>query len=840
MFNSGSEIAYNDISHSNLIADDCGLLYTVGGPYNMTIHHNWLHDTYSRGSLYKAAGIYLDNDAEAFLVHHDVVWNTEWSSIQINLDGTNIDVFNNTLWDASAAMGAWHREGTQFTDVRVWNNLADNGAWEPQSDKQNNFTTYGDPFQDFAGRNFVPKAGSGPIDYGRPIEGITGTHYGLAPDAGAYEYGAPSWKAGIDWDPALGPDVCASPGVYLEKDGFVVVEGESAPEPGAAWRISEGTGDGSLGYGFLEYTGPDQMDAPEDSTLTPFQFEITHPGIYQILVRSNSGSGFWVKSDADQFYGSNQEETFAVDTGTVALLGLGSDHWTWESYGEFGEADSLNLFAVFENSGVYKFHFAGMQQGSRIDRIALFQDVRALIALDTATNESPLSCEDDLSGIFWASGRTLEVTLTDQGMALDGLEDDEWQYSDTVHALQNPGYSEAPGSGDLSLIFRVAYDPVYFYFLGEVTDDHLSGSDRIGLFFNPDNQHEILGRYGEDARSFVVEYGSPEERFAWTETLDGYLIEARIPWSQIFPAGRTPLAGDVLGFEVQLDDADLEETIEHSVAWANDTPYDFSPLDTRKFGLIRLKPAEYKYVSKSGWEVIYADSEEAPGSKEKVIDGNPLSNWQTKWRGGHDPLPHELQIDFKEPLNVKDLHYLPNQNAFGPDGSIGAYEIFVSDNPGEWGEPVAQGELEWPEDLETNYKGLHVISLDQVTRGQYLRLAILSEAQNDPEVHMTSIAELDVVTGILSSEDSHWASGIKQIRIYPNPVVGDQLYVEFPRDLENGTVSLYTLQGKVVHEKISETGERVVFHIDSSLPRGMYLLRVSTEDTLFVEKIILQ
>ena len=87
------EIGYNDVYKSNLIADDCATFYTVGGPQNTEIHHNWFHDTASRGDKKKAAGIYLDNDAEAFSVHHNVVWNTEWTGVQINWDGKDIDVF---------------------------------------------------------------------------------------------------------------------------------------------------------------------------------------------------------------------------------------------------------------------------------------------------------------------------------------------------------------------------------------------------------------------------------------------------------------------------------------------------------------------------------------------------------------------------------------------------------------------------------------------------------------------------------------------------------------------------------------------------------------------------
>ncbi|MEM9527935.1 MAG: right-handed parallel beta-helix repeat-containing protein [Bacteroidota bacterium] len=198
----GSRVAYNDVSHSNLIADDCALLYTIGMNLNMEIDHNWFHDTESRGDLKKAAGIYLDNDAGDVKVHHNVVYNTEWSSIQINWNGTDLDIFNNTIWDGSAAFGAWHKPGTAFSNVKVWNNLTNKNSLEPQSDKQNNLVMAegASPFTAENDLDWTLKSGTGAIDFGREIAGITDGFTGSAPDAGAYEFGNERWLAGVLWD----------------------------------------------------------------------------------------------------------------------------------------------------------------------------------------------------------------------------------------------------------------------------------------------------------------------------------------------------------------------------------------------------------------------------------------------------------------------------------------------------------------------------------------------------------------------------------------------------------------------------------------------------------------
>jgi len=211
----GSEVAFNDFSYSNLIADDCALLYTIGENLNMDIHHNWFHDAEGRGKLKKAAGIYLDNDAGNVRVYRNVVWNVEWTNVQINWNGTDIDIFNNTLVKADGGtMGAWHKDGTQFSNVRVWNNITDiyasdqggnqetEGTWEPQSDKQNNLVSK-ESFENWELNNFHLKAGSEAVDYGRVISGYTDGYVGAAPDVGAYELGD-TWVPGVDWDTAQG------------------------------------------------------------------------------------------------------------------------------------------------------------------------------------------------------------------------------------------------------------------------------------------------------------------------------------------------------------------------------------------------------------------------------------------------------------------------------------------------------------------------------------------------------------------------------------------------------------------------------------------------------------
>ncbi|MEM9847641.1 MAG: right-handed parallel beta-helix repeat-containing protein [Bacteroidota bacterium] len=191
------EIAYNDISSCMRINNDGGIFYVVGNDdeKNSTIHHNWFHDTY--GPDYadgRSAGIYLDNRSKSYDVHHNVVWNIDWSGVQMNWDANNNDIFNNTFWNVDQAMGIWLNGYVQENN-RVWNNYANVGGWEGQ-DFRANIIDASNPFMDVTKDDFRPKTNSALVDQGIVIAGITDGYVGNAPDVGAYESGSEFWVAG--------------------------------------------------------------------------------------------------------------------------------------------------------------------------------------------------------------------------------------------------------------------------------------------------------------------------------------------------------------------------------------------------------------------------------------------------------------------------------------------------------------------------------------------------------------------------------------------------------------------------------------------------------------------
>jgi PKD repeat protein len=141
-------------------------------------------------------------------------------------------------------------------------------------------------------------------------------------------------------------------------------------------------------------------------------------------------------------------------------------------------------------------------------------------------------------------------------------------------------------------------------------------------------------------------------------------------------------------------------------------------------------------IPKTNWSLWFADSQELVGENGAAVnafDGNTSTIWHTKWFGGSDPIPHEIQINLGAVYNVSGFRYLPRQGV-GVNGRIKDWEFYVSTDGTNWGSAVATGTF-------VNSVAEKEISFTPKT-GQYVRLRALSEVNNNP---WTSMAEITVL-----------------------------------------------------------------------------------------------
>jgi hypothetical protein len=134
-----------------------------------------------------------------------------------------------------------------------------------------------------------------------------------------------------------------------------------------------------------------------------------------------------------------------------------------------------------------------------------------------------------------------------------------------------------------------------------------------------------------------------------------------------------------------------------------------------------------------GGKIIGCDSE-APGCEAaKAIDGNPSTIWHTQYEPAQPDYPHELKVDLGHSVGIRGLLYLPRQNM--QNGWISEYEVYVSDDPVVWGNPIHRGTLARNNNRST-------ISFAKPIQGRYVRFVALKGIDGQK---FASIAELDIV-----------------------------------------------------------------------------------------------
>jgi hypothetical protein len=163
-------------------------------------------------------------------------------------------------------------------------------------------------------------------------------------------------------------------------------------------------------------------------------------------------------------------------------------------------------------------------------------------------------------------------------------------------------------------------------------------------------------------------------------------------------------------------------------------------ITTAQSGLYTIYSPLSEFQQPDNTTISFVDSEELThaqsGSATNAIDGNTSTFWHTEWFTTTKQYPHEIQIDYGEPLNVLGFEYLPRQDG-SLNGTIANYEIYVSNSTTNWGTSVASGTWAYNNDLKTVYFS--------EKQGRYLRLVALSEGGGNP---WASAAELRGLTEI--------------------------------------------------------------------------------------------
>jgi len=159
-----------------------------------------------------------------------------------------------------------------------------------------------------------------------------------------------------------------------------------------------------------------------------------------------------------------------------------------------------------------------------------------------------------------------------------------------------------------------------------------------------------------------------------------------------------------------------------------------SPNGTNASDMSAVMATAGRAVEKPTLKVVKVDSEETDCKGAYAVDGNPNTIWHTQWRDANPPHPHEIIIQLNPPCKIKGLTYLPPQGG-NSGGTIESYEIYLSADGKEFGQPVKKGEF-FP------YGKYKKTALFEAKQCAFVKLVALSEIRGKTS---TTAAEIGVI-----------------------------------------------------------------------------------------------
>ena len=185
-----------------------------------------------------------------------------------------------------------------------------------------------------------------------------------------------------------------------------------------------------------------------------------------------------------------------------------------------------------------------------------------------------------------------EIPMASSVPIIDGQMESMWLYMDE-HMIAN-AIQAASSNADCSGSWRACWDNQYLYVFFEINDDALVGDsttlgdkyndDSVEIFVDAGNtkattygDNHFQYRFGWDPAdptlgTLGADHGNSLEGIdrAFAITSTGYNVEARIPWSILFPTGG-PAMGDLMGFEAQINDDDNGGGRDSQLDWHSTT-----------------------------------------------------------------------------------------------------------------------------------------------------------------------------------------------------------------------------------------------------------------------------
>ncbi len=235
-------------------------------------------------------------------------------------------------------------------------------------------------------------------------------------------------------------------GAFIESDGIVVIEMESAETLSGSWKDASNYSTtfspnvnnptGAAGSDFIVWQGGQSLSSPGNGLLT-YPVEITTPGVYRFQWRNQVGNGTnttdhndtWLKIESDAFYGLKSGSTVcpkglnpaenecsgnspegAGSGGWFKIYSSGANNWSWST--NTSDNDAHQIYARFDAPGVYNILVSARSSSHVIDRMVLSHADYSGSATSLSLPESERK-QSNTAGAAAGSPYNVIVTVTD-------------------------------------------------------------------------------------------------------------------------------------------------------------------------------------------------------------------------------------------------------------------------------------------------------------------------------------------------------------------------------------------------------------------------------------------
>lgn len=162
-------------------------------------------------------------------------------------------------------------------------------------------------------------------------------------------------------------------------------------------------------------------------------------------------------------------------------------------------------------------------------------------------------------------------------------------------------------------------------------------------------------------------------------------------------------------------------------------------------------------IPQTNWELKYTDSEELigeNGAATNAFDGDTSTIWHTKYQGGSDAQPHEIQIDLGDYYDITGFRYLPRQDD-GDNGRIRNYEFYTSADGNGWNFVLTGA-------FADNANEQEAIFAQEEKGVKYIRLKSLSVYDDDA---WTTVSEINLLGTLCSDTIQGDVNGDNEVNI---------------------------------------------------------------------------